>query len=682
MAANKINDYVKDIKAIQDILRKDSLQEYYRSAILGFTVLRRLMQTLEPTQKDVDKAYAPMAASFKDDDDDETRKAKIDIDMLMSESGFGFYNVCGMTFADLLSDEQKLFANLKLMINSFSENVADIFAPSGLNLVTTASAINDKKALYEVISKFSKLDLSAENMKNSDMGTLFGELVQMTYGTVENGENFTPTDFSALLTQLLFAEGCDYLKTGTHQITILDNCCGTSSMLAHCENYVKKEINSNIDVLLYGQDNSGLNIAVCKAEQLMMGQDVTHFIMGDTLTTDCFKDMTFDFAQQNAPYGCGRKKADEDKIKALLGGDLPGSADNQMLFWKAAIRKLKNKGRMTFLSNGSPLFSGSTLSGESKIRKWLLDNDYIEAIIKLTDQGFIDTGITIYAWVLSKGAKKGTKREGWIQLINAENIFHPLKKGIGMKRKEMRQEDIQAIVNLYKDFDGNSELVKKVKKEELYYYEVLVQQPYQRNFSITKERIPNLFLQSTFAKLYDEEDYLTLLDSPATDENLLKIKNYKEGKQLQDRIIKVLGDNVSQETYSDLKLFEKTIKNLFPDVKPGVIKAICTALSEKDKKSKTYRDDKTPSGLMADSELNDSELIPFLTNVNEYFEKEVKPFIPDAWYIFDREKYGCEINFNKYFYIYKEPENSDILLRKIISNRDSEISLLEELLND
>lgn len=687
MANNKINDYVKDIKAIQDILRKDSLQEYYRYAILGFTVLRRLMQTLEPTQDDVDAAYKQMTATFTNEDDEETRSAKIDKDRLMSESGFGFYNVSGMRFCtadkpnSVLSDSQKLFSNVKAMINSFSDNVAEIFAPDGLNLVATASALNDKKALYEVLNKFAKLDFSPDVMEPSDMGTLFGELVQMTYGTVENGENFTPTDFSALLTKLLFAEGAEKYKTGTHEIKILDNCCGTSSMLTHCEKYIKNQINVNNDVLLYGQDNSGLNIAVCKAEQLMMGQAVERFQKGNTLTTDCFKGESFDFVLQNAPYGEGRKKEDETTIINLLGGDLPGSQDNQMLFWKAAIRKLKSKGRMTFLSNGSPLFSGSTLSGESKIRKWLLDNDYIEAIIKLTDQGFIDTGISIYAWVLSNGAKKGTKREGWIQLINAESFYHPLKKGIGMKRKEMTSEDIDKIINLYRDFDGNSEFVKKVRKEDLYYYEVLIQQPYQRNFKISEDRISNLFSESAFNKLYDEEEYLSLLDAPATDENLNKIKSFKDGKQLQERIISTLRDNVSENVYNDKIEFENIIKNLFNDIKSGMIKIIVNALSEKDKVSKTYKAKKGSNGLIADAELNDSEFIPATKDIKEYFAQEVKPYLPDSWYIFDPEKQGCEINFNKYFYKYFEPENSNNLLEKIRKISEEETSLMGELFN-
>lgn len=673
---NRINDYVKDIKAIQDILRKDSLQEYYRSAILGFTVLRRLMQTLESTQEDVDRAYKEMIESASDS---EEGHINIDTDRLMSESGYGFYNVCGMTFKDLLGDEQKLFANVKLMINSFSENVADIFAPSGLNLVATASAINDKKALYEILSKFSKLDFSQETMKNTDMGTLFGELKQMVYGTVENGENFTPTDYSELQTKLLFAEGCEKYRTGTHQITILDNCCGTSSMLAHCEKYIKECINPNIDVLLYGQDNSGLNIAVCKAEQLMMGQDVSHFVMGDTLTTDCFPNMTFNLGLQNAPYGCGRKKADEEKIKSLLGGDLPGSADNQMLFWKAAIRKLEKKGRIVLLSNGSPLFSGSTLSGESKIRQWLFDNDYVEAIIKLMDQGFIDTGITIYAWVISKGAKKGTKREGWIQLINAENIYHPLKKGIGMKRKEMRSEDIDKIVKLYTNFDDNNKLVKKVRKEELYYYEVLVQQPYRRNFAITEERVSNLYSQSAFNKLYDEEEYLALLDSPATDENIKKIKDYKEGKELQDHIIKTLCSNVSPYVFQNYKDFEKIIVELLPDIKPGIRKAVVAALSEKDKNSNIYLDKQ--GNIVPDPDLNDVEFVPALTDYKKYFDEEVKPFAPDAWPVFNPEKHGCEISFNKYFYEHNDPDSSSVFLERLKKIQDAEDNLLKEILN-
>lgn len=315
------------------------------------------------------------------------------------------------------------------------------------------------------------------------------------------------------------------------------------------------------------------------------------------------------------------------------------------------------------------------------IRKWLLEKDYVEAIIKLTDQGFIDTGITIYAWVLSKGAKRGTKREGWIQLINAENIYHPLKKGIGMKRKEMTEEDIDTIVKLYTEFNpkDNNENVKYVRKEELYYYEVLVQQPYQRNFVISEDRIANLYSESSFNKLYNEEDYLTLLDSPATDENLQKIKDYRDGKNLQEEIIKTLQSNLSDKVYRNLKEFEKRLKELFPVLKPTLIKAIANALSEKDKESDTYQDKRSPSGLLADNELNDIEYVPFLKEIKDYFNEEVKPFVPDSWYVFNPTKCGCEINFNKYFYVYTEPEKSENVLKKIKSLQETEENLLKEL---
>ena len=523
-------NYFNDIKSVQDILRKDSMQDYYRDTILGFTILKRLMGLLKDTQDAVDKAYAKMK-----------KEGAVDKQKLLSESGHGYYNVCKMTFHDLLSDPQKYYSNTKKMIEGFSDNVTFIFGEKGLDLVKTAKALDDKGTLYGVLKKFDALELG--EMNNTEMGKLFGQLIVMVYGTVENGQNWTPSDFVELLTKLLLAEGCEHLKTGFNYVTLLDNCVGSGQLTSHFEKVVT-EMNSMNTVVVYGQDNSDLSIAICKAEQLMIGQKAENFVVADTLKEDPFPNDDFDYILQNAPYGCGRKKADEDTIKNLLGDDLPASTDNQMLFWKAAIRKLKDKGRAALLSNGSPLFSGATLSGESKIRKWLLDRDYVEAIIKLPDSGFIDTGISIYAWVLSKNGKS-EKRKNWIQIIDASSFYHNLKKGIGFKRKEMTSEpngDIDKIVSLYSNFDPEhpSELVKYMKKEDFYYYEVQIQQPYQRNFVLEENRLSALFAQSAFANLYNEEKYNDLLLEEATIENIEKIKSLESGKIIQEQIISTL----------------------------------------------------------------------------------------------------------------------------------------------
>lgn len=690
-------NYFNDIKSVQDILRKDSLQEYYRDTILGFTILKRLIGLLSDTQPSVDKAFAAMKQS-----------GVIDKDKLLSESGHGYYNVCKMTFDDLLSDPQKYYSNTKKMIEGFSDNVTFIFGEKGLDLVKTAKALDDKGALYGVLKKFQSLELG--KMDNAEMGKLFGQLICMVYGTVENGQNWTPSDFVELLTKLLLAEGCDNLKTGFNYVSLLDNCVGSGQLTSHFEKTVT-EMNPLNNVVVYGQDNSDLSIAICKAEQLMIGQKAENFVVADTLKEDPFPNDTFDYVLQNAPYGCGRKKADEDTIKNLLGEDLPASTDNQMLFWKAAIRKLKDKGRAALLSNGSPLFSGSTLSGESKIRKWLFDRDYVEAIIRLPDQGFIDTGITIYAWIINKNGKSEA-RKNWIQVIDASEYFHPLKKGIGYKRKEMSTaegEDVDKIVELYKNFNPEKPTanVKYFKKEDFYYSEVTIQQPYQRNFKIEKQRFIKLREQSAFNSLYDEEEYLDLDNKEATLENLNRKKALEAGKILQNSILLTLEKNQSEVVYNDIKVFTKIIENLFPKLEKKYIKAIVNALSEKDKLSLTYKDKKTKSGLMADSDLNDSEFVPlkyFEDNQNKlskqevsdfsklennldksvllYFQKEVRPYLPDSWFADGYDlKIGCEININKLFYSYKSYEPSLSLIDKIVDLETEESTLIKELFN-
>lgn len=671
------------IKAVQDILRKDSLQKYYQSAILGLTVLKRLCQEFEPKREIVHKSYLAMIKAGKKD---EEGRVIIDKDKLMSDSGLGYYNVSGIAFDEtLVSDPQKIFENIKKLIESFSDNITAIFDKKGLDLVNTCSAINDKNALEDVLRKFIKMDLSKEKMSNADMGAFFGELVVMVYGTVENGENWTPSDFVQLLTRLLLAEGCEKYKKGYNRIYLLDNAVGSGQLTSYFAKYITNPeyFSPNNDVVVCGQDNSDLNIAVCKAEQIMLGQKPDNFIVGNTLKDDRFPQYDFHFLIQNAPYGEGRKKSDEKDIKALLGEDLPASGDNQMLFWKAGLRKLREGGRAALLSNGSPLFSGATLSGESKIRKWLFDNDYVEAIIKLTDQGFLDTGISIYAWVLNKG-KKPERRKGIIQIIDASSFYHTLRKGIGQKRKEMTSDDIDKIVELYTTMPKDSEFVKYMTKEDFYYREVTIYQPYQRNYQISEDRIQNLYSQKAFNSLWDEEEYEKLLDEDMNETNLNRLKELDDGKKLQAEILDILTNNVSDVVYTNRDKFTKVVKELFDGLKPNLIKAIVVALSEKDKTSDTYPSKKTKTGLEPDSELNDSEFVPLKEKVKDYFEREVKPFVPDAWYEdIDADnktaRIGCEINFNKYFYKYIPPRNSDDILGEIKDITTKEQGLLIEL---
>lgn len=781
-------NYMQRIKAVQDILRKDSLQKYYQSAILGFTILKRLCQEFEPKRELIKNKYDEMK---KNGDEN------IDTSALMALSGLGYYNVSGISFYDLTTDTQKIYTNIKKLIESFSDNITAIFDKKGLDLVNTCSVLNDKKALEEVVKKFDKMDLSREVMSNADMGAFFGELVVMVYGTVENGENWTPSDFVACLTKLLLAEGCDYLNKGFNHITLLDNAVGSGQLTSYFSKVVTdpNKYKGDNDVVVYGQDNSDLNIAVCKAEQIMLGQKPDNFIMGDTLTQDRFPSMKFDFLIQNAPYGCGRKKNDEDNIRKLLGNDLPASSDNQMLFWKAGLRKLKFGGKAALLSNGSPLFSGSTLSGESKIRKWLFDNDYVEAIIKLTDQGFLDTGISIYAWILNKG-NKPEKRKNIIQIIDASSFYHPLRKGIGQKRKEMTEEDIDNIVKLYTSFPTENEYVRNMTKEDFYYKEVTVCQPYQRNFKINEERIQNLYSQSAFNSLWNEEKYNKLIDENTTEDVVLRLKELSDGKKMQQDIIAILSDNIQNTTYTNKQEFEKLIKSLLPESRyvinkkkienvkllngfirlfneneynvllknkddkriakkmeklennkriqddiianlcgavsdkifdskeqfesylasilpeisktlfnaiikcfadkcypSKIITAVVNALSEKDKTSDTYEDKKSKSGLLADNELNDSEYVPLKEKIQTYFDREVKPFVPDAWYLDDYaddsdytgvesnawKTVGCEINFNKYFYKYVELRKADDILEEIKCITEEEKAFLIEL---
>lgn len=346
---------------------------------------------------------------------------------------------------------------------------------------------------------------------------------------------------------------------------------------------------------------------------------------------------------------------------------LPKSGDMQLLFWQFALNKLQKNGRAAIICNATPLFLGGSTSGESQIRKWLFEKDYIEAIIEFCPELFYNTGISIYALIFNK--QKSEQRKGKIQLIDARALCRRLNKGLGYKRNELSPQHIEEIVRLYKTFESN-DCVKILTKEDFYYKDVPCYQPFQRNFSITKERIENLYGIQAFKKLFDEDKFNELEELPSkTKAQLDKINSYLEGKKIQVHIINTLNANLSSEIYKNKKEFTKIIEGLFPELvsNKSLIKGIVLALSEDDDTADKYYDKK--GKVEIDSDLTGSELIPYKIDNDEYFKTEVLPFVNDAFLETNKDKItiGCEINFNKYFYKFIEPEPSSEILKRLKS---------------
>ena len=412
------------------------------------------------------------------------------------------------------------------------------------------------------------------------------------------------------------------------------------------------------------------------------------------------------FVIANPPFGqsWGGKDADdgvEDAVKrdhklfmATKGQQgrfvaTPGTGDAQLLFHLHALAKLEENGRAAIISNGSPLFSGGTSSGESQIRRYILENDLLEAIIALPGQFFYNTGIGIYIWIYNKN--KSPERQNKVQFIDATEEFVPLRKSLGQKRRELSQDNIRQILQWYDDFTENDH-VKIFDKNEFLYREYTVMQPLQRRGYITKETIEKAKSVPFLAKLFDEYQYQELLEmEPRSAKDEKKLQDFEAGKAKQETILDALGEGITDDSYPNFEVFVQVIKDLLGDIKvtPANINALALAMSEMDKTAEVIRTKKKDKpneiadGIVYDKTTKDSEIVKLTEDVEDYFAREVYPHVPDAHYWFDEEKgYGAEIPFTRYFYQYQAPESAEKLLAEFYDLEAELQTLLEELKHD
>ena len=438
----------------------------------------------------------------------------------------------------------------------------------------------------------------------------------------------------------------------------------------------------------------GPSYAIGLAEMLIKGQDAKNFRHADTFKEDCFKDTKMRFVIENPPFGTpwsgndakeGQEKAVRDEFAkramghSRWGAGLPGGGDSQLIFMQSAIDKMDDKiGRAAIIENGSPLFTGGTASGESQIRRWMLESDLIEAIIALPTDLFYNTGIQTYVWILSKN--KRDVRKGKIQLIDASGIYHKLRKGLGYKKNELSPEDRKKITELYTNFEEN-EFVKIYDNREFIYREYTVMQPLQRSYAITEERIESMIQKGVLSSIYDEGKVYELENSIETDsekkaKELKTLKKLKENKPLYDSLLETLRSNISDNVFYKLSDFEPIIKGILAVFDKKIISKVIDGLSIMDKKAEIHKDKK---GIVYDTETKDTEIVKWDEQIDDYMAREVLPHIPDAKAFFEAEdenatfkddmlakkvKIGAEIPFTRYFYKYQEPTPSEDLLKK------------------
>lgn len=680
--SNKIIDKIKEIDSdeqpiditseanlIWDIankLRGVYMPDDYGKVVIPMTIIRRFECALESTKDKVISTVEqipdyPDLALFK-------------------ITGYQFYNKSKFNLKELCNDPDNIAANFKSYVSGFSSDVQDILKK--LDMEDQIKKMDDGDCLYSVVKAFSEVDLSVEHFDSIRMGYIFENLIGRFYQNVDAGQFYTGRDIIKLCVSLLLSEESDDILDENKVVTIVDQACGTGGMLSTAYSYLKA-INPSADVHLFGQEMMGRSYAVGLAEMLIKDQNIDNFKQADTLKEDCFPSQKMRFALENPPFGTpwggkDAKSGQEDAVKEeyLKGKDsrwpagLPASWDAQLLFMQSALNKLDENGRAAIIENGSPLFTGNTSSGESQIRRWLLENDYLEAIVAMPTDMFYNTGIATYIWILSKN--KSADRKEKVQLIDASNIYTDLRKPLGNKRRRFAPQDREKIVQLYANFAEN-DLSQIHDNTDFIYREYTVMQPLQRSYGITKDRIENMLQNQTIKNLYDEAKVQELeAADKVTAKEQKKLDKYKKNKPMYDKMLEILNDNISDKLYMSPEEFRPVIIDLLGDtVEKRLISKIVDGLSKMDKNAEIQKDKK--GNVKYDKDTSDTEIVNIKTNINDYMKKEVLPFVPDAKAFFEEDvskkkpviKTGAEIPFTRYFYKYQKPESTDKLKNEI-----------------
>jgi type I restriction enzyme M protein len=642
----KLSDFIWDIA---NLLRGDYRQSDYGKVILPFTVLRRLDCILEPNKQAFLSKLEKQKIIFKGKD--------VPDSVLRKLSGHSFYNLSKFTFKSLLDDSDNIKSNLNNYIGGYSENVRNIMGR--FDIEKQIKNLDEKELLYAVLQKFTEkdIDLSPEKISNIEMGYAFEELIRK-FSELSNetaGEHFTPREVIELMVNVLFS-GEQESKNLTSQgaiFTLYDPACGTGGMLSIADNHLK-ELNSDITTALFGQELNDESSAICTSDMIIKGQSADNIIFGDTLKNPALEDNKFDYMLCNPPFGVEWKKQ-EKEVKAeakdkgyegRFGAGLPRISDGSLLFLQHMASKMKPQkdggSRIGIVFNGSPLFSGGAGSGESNIRKWVIENDWLEAIIALPNDLFYNTGIATYIWIVTN--RKEARRKGKVQLVNAVNYFDKMRKSLGSKRNYITPEQIEEISKIYGAFE-DSENSKIFDNDDFGFERITVEQPLRLRFDITKDNIE---------KLKEAKTFIGLANSRKKGDAGEKEKI--EGEKLQDNIIKILENNIGL-SWLDEKTFSKEIKSIFEkaniklDVK--LKKLLGDNLSIRDEKAEIVRDAK--GNPKADGNLRDNENVPLKEDIEEYFKREVIPHLPDAWIDDKKQVRGYEIPFTRHFYEYTPP---------------------------
>ena len=673
------SEIVNFIWGVANLIRDTFKRGKYQDVILPLTVLRRLDCVLAPTKEDVLQRHAELRGRGLEDLHSQLCRA----------SRFAFYNTSRYDFDLLLADAPNVAANLRNYIAGFSQNMREVL--ERFDFDNTISKLDEAGLLFQVLERFGRLDLHPDQIDNAAMGTIFEELIRRFNEALnENpGEHFTPRDVVHLMVGLMLAGDENRIGGSGVVRTVYDPCCGSGGMLTIAKerinigyldngNLLAEPVNPDAEIHLFGQEVNPETWAVSKSDLYMKdptGRDADSIVFGTTLSNDRHAARSFDYLIANPPYGKDWKR-DESAVRAehsrgaagRFGPGLPRISDGQLLFLLHMLARAKHPeqggSRIAIIMNGSPLFTGDAASGESEIRRYIFEKDLLEALIALPEQLFYNTGIATYVWLLTN--RKTPERKGKVQLIDASEFWDPMPRSLGDKRRRILPEKSLDILKILGDCqDGEARQVIKDGSEEkavvshifptahFGFRKITVERPLRLNFQATPERIARLEAERGFQNLAESRKRGYAAD-----------QEKERGRRLQESLRKMLNalpDTVVKNRKAFERILDDASKSAEIKLSAPVRRAILSALSERDETAAICTDkDGKPE---PDPELRDTERVPLAEDANAFFEREVKPHVPDAW-IDDAKRdakdgevgiVGYEINFNRYFYRYAPP---------------------------
>ncbi|QIO21403.1 class I SAM-dependent DNA methyltransferase [Haloarcula sp. JP-L23] len=660
---DNFNEKADFIWSIADLLRGDYKQSEYQKVILPLTVLRRLDCVTQRNKEDVLEKYEQLQQSGIENVAPALRKA----------SDEKVYNTSEYTFQTLCNDPDQIASNLQYYINSYDEETKEIF--DKFDFDHQIQRLDEADLLYKVVRQFAEIDLHPDEVPNEEMGYIYEELVRK-FNELSNetaGEHFTPREVIELMVNLIFDEDDEVLTTEGAARTVYDPACGTGGMLSVAEDHVRS-FNSEANLHVFGQELNPESYAVCNSDMLIKGQEPENIAYGNSFTNDGFPNRRFDYMLSNPPFGVSWKKIkdeierehEQEGFAGRFGAGTPRINDGAFLFLQHMVSKMKppeeGGSRIAIVFNGSPLFNGGPNSGESAIRRWILENDWLEAIVGLPENLFYNTGIRTYIWVLSND--KPEHRKGKTQLIDARDMYKEMDESLGDKRHKLTDEHIEEITQIFGDLEVNGRS-KVVDNEEFGYRRIVIDRPLRMRFQVKEERIEAL----------DDERAFTNRE-----------ESIQEG--VKEALLKMDEEKVWMDREAFLNDVELQLNMAGLNVRKSVYNAIERVMGERDPDAEICRDGNGDPEY--DSDLRERERVPLDRDPYEYFEEEIVPYLDNAW-VNESSKYhddqdgeigivGYEINFERCFYKYEQPRALDEIDAELLDTSQDIEELLEEVI--